>query len=306
MNPDELCFQIASTQHGLITYRQIRECGMSRQMLARRLGQGRLTRTLPAVYRVAGVPETFFQRAMGAQLWMGGACALSHDTAAHLLGLSTAQPELIEISTLKARQSRIDGLVVHEVQRLLPEEIAPVGGIQTTNVERTLLDLASRLSRIALERAIDDALHRRMTTLDRLMREVDVCGGPGKTGTVALRRLLSGRAPQESAAESPLEMKLMRLLASHGFPPGIPQYEICDEGRVLARVDLAYPDKRLAIEADGYRFHSNSFDWHRDQVRFNSLVTVNWRLLRFTNEDARRPGRFLHEFRRALSAPSHA
>jgi hypothetical protein len=302
MTPDERCFRRAQQQHGLISYWQARECGLSRQAIGRRSHRGRLIRVLPSIYRLAGVPESFPQKAMGAQLWVGGRCAVSHLTAAHLLGLWKPQPDYVEISTLKARQTRLRGIVVHEIQRLPPDDIDLVSGIKTTTAERTLLDLASRLSAPALERAIDEAIYQRLTSLDRLWHELDQSGGPGKAGTSALRSVLRRRVPQESAGESPLETKLIRLLALHGFPPGIPQYEIRDGGRFVARVDLAYPDKKLAIEADGYRYHSNSFDWHRDQVRFNSLVTVNWRLLRFTNEDDRRPGRFLSEVRRALSA----
>jgi hypothetical protein len=301
VSPDELCFQIARTQHGLITYRQALECGMTSQTILRRVRQGRLSRVLPSVYCVAGTAESFLQKAMAAQLWMGGRSAVSHYTAAYLQRLWALEPERVEIATLKARQTRIDGIVVHEVQRLPPEEIGLVKGIPATTAERTVLDLAPRLSHVALERLVDDAIHRRLTSVDRLWEEVDRCGGRGKAGTAALRRLLETRGPQEAAAESPLEMKLMRLLASCGYPQGIPQYEIWHEGHFIARVDLAYPDKKLAIEADGYRFHSNSFDWHRDQVRFNSLVSVDWRLLRFTNEDDRRPGRFLSEFKRAFS-----
>ena len=29
-----------------------------------------------------------------------------------------------------------------------------------------------------------------------------------------------------------------------------------DDGAIVARADIAYPDARLAIEVDGYRYHT--------------------------------------------------
>jgi hypothetical protein len=178
--------------------------------------------------------------------------------------------------------------------------VTTVGGIPVTSGSRTLLDLAAVLSHAALERAVDEALYNGAASLDGIKQQL--CnGGPGKGGTVALRRLMQKRSPLESKTESQLEGKLMRLLESHGFPIGVPHYEIWDGGSHIARVDLAYPDLRLAIEADGYRYHSNSADRHSDQVRSNGVVSVGWRELRFTAQDDRDPRRFLAELSRAFS-----
>jgi very-short-patch-repair endonuclease len=59
---------------------------------------------------------------------------------------------------------------------------------------------------------------------------------------------------------------------------------------MIARVDLAYPDARLAIEVDGHAFHSSRRDWQRDRHRQNALIRLGWRVYRVTWEDAtRRP-----------------
>jgi very-short-patch-repair endonuclease len=51
----------------------------------------------------------------------------------------------------------------------------------------------------------------------------------------------------------------------------------------VARVDLAYPAQKLAIEADGYRYHSGRQVWERDLARNNELGGLGWMLLHFTH-----------------------
>ena len=48
------------------------------------------------------------------------------------------------------------------------------------------------------------------------------------------------------------------------------------------RIDLAYPELRLAIECDGFRWHAQRSDWDADRRRQNDLVAQGWRVLRLT------------------------
>ena len=60
------------------------------------------------------------------------------------------------------------------------------------------------------------------------------------------------------------------------------QYPIrLPNGRTI-RIDFAYPEVRLAIEADSYRYHSSLTDWSRDRTRHNQLIALGWRVLPIT------------------------
>lgn len=49
------------------------------------------------------------------------------------------------------------------------------------------------------------------------------------------------------------------------------------------RIDVAFPDARLAIEMDGWQFHGKfKGDFSRDRERQNLLCLHGWRILRFT------------------------
>ena len=62
--------------------------------------------------------------------------------------------------------------------------------------------------------------------------------------------------------------------------PAVPDF--CADGVFVAEVDFAYPDVWLAIEADGYEFHSSRKQWENDRVRQNELVALGWSVLRTT------------------------
>ena len=55
------------------------------------------------------------------------------------------------------------------------------------------------------------------------------------------------------------------------------QYEIRDErGALIARVDAAYPQARIAIEYDSKQEHSNEFQLAKDARRRNALAAAGW------------------------------
>lgn len=52
------------------------------------------------------------------------------------------------------------------------------------------------------------------------------------------------------------------------------------------RVDIAIPEAKLAIEADGHRFHSTNAQLEADAARQNALVAEGWTPLRFSAAQA--------------------
>ena len=57
------------------------------------------------------------------------------------------------------------------------------------------------------------------------------------------------------------------------------QYEVRDGGHLIARVDFAYPNSKLAIEAYGRRHHSAWIDHEHDLSRQNALIAAGWRMI---------------------------
>ncbi|HLZ36763.1 MAG TPA: DUF559 domain-containing protein [Mycobacteriales bacterium] len=104
------------------------------------------------------------------------------------------------------------------------------------------------------------------------------------------------------AAESPMETRQRLLLVLAGLPEPVPQHEVRDpDGVLIARLDLAYPQRRLGIEFDGSG-HADPRQWRADLRRQNALLRAGWRLLRFTAADVyRHPGTVVAQVRAALA-----
>ncbi|MGH8961530.1 MAG: endonuclease domain-containing protein [Jatrophihabitantaceae bacterium] len=111
---------------------------------------------------------------------------------------------------------------------------------------------------------------------------------PGRTGNTALR-LLAQQLGDGAAAES--ERVLHRLLRKAGITGWTPNYPVWHDGDLIGVVDIALPDKKIAIEVDGWAYHSDVERFQRDRTRQNDLVALGWTILRFTWADlTERPG----------------
>jgi hypothetical protein len=96
------CLTLAARQLGAVHRMQALSAGMSPREIEVRLEKGLWSAPQRGVYVVAGVPESWEQLAMIAQLRGGPKAVLSHLTAAHLLDLSPLRPVLIDLTRPRA------------------------------------------------------------------------------------------------------------------------------------------------------------------------------------------------------------
>ena len=116
---------------------------------------------------------------------------------------------------------------------------------------RTALDIARFEPVPESVVALDVMLARGLVSAGDLAETVEALP-PGR-GT---RRARVAVELSDGRAESPPETRLRVLLRSAGLTPQ-PQFVVRDRGgRTIARVDLAFPEQRVAIEYDGV--------WHAD------------------------------------------
>ncbi len=64
-------------------------------------------------------------------------------------------------------------------------------------------------------------------------------------------------------------------------PVPVAQFVVRDRGRFIARVDFAYPELRIAIELDGFRYHDQSV-FELDRAKRLDLTTAGWQVLEIT------------------------
>ncbi len=61
-------------------------------------------------------------------------------------------------------------------------------------------------------------------------------------------------------------------------------------GNLVARVDFAYPELRIAIEYDSYEHHTGKVALVRDSARRNAVVALGWAPIAATDADLRQGG----------------
>lgn len=84
------------------------------------------------------------------------------------------------------------------------------------------------------------------------------------------------------------------------LPPPVCQHKVRDHGSLIAVLDFAYPELRLAVETDGYRWHSGRARWEHDLARHNRLTLLGWRILHVTSADlSARPAEVVEEVKKA-------
>ena len=209
----------------------------------------------------------------------------------------------MELTCPRWRRARHEGLTVHESLALETEDLDVVDGIPTTSAPRTLFDLSAVVRQSVLDLAIDNALRRSLTSKPELEQALGRLARRGRPGTQQFRRAVALHLTERSLTESDAEHRLLRLLERLGFPTPTPQYELRDaDGRLVARVDFAYPELKIAIEYDSYAHHLGTDAHDRDGMRRNAMVGLSWLPITATASDIRSGGnRLTVDLRRALS-----
>ena len=101
---------------------------------------------------------------------------------------------------------------------------------------------------------------------------------------------------------SALEERLIELIDRVGLPPASREFRAPWLAPSDGRVDLAYEERRLVIEADSRRWHMLADAFLTDRERDNRAQLAGWRVLRFTWWDIEeRPEYVVSMIREALS-----
>ena len=277
---DRQLFASAARRLGLIT-REEALSTVSARRLRTLIEHGAIVRVRPGVLRVVGAPESWRQHLLAVCLAAGpGACA-SFRAAAALWALPGSAQDALEITTPIGRRVRLRGVTVHVTSVTGPRHTTSVGGIPVTTPARTLCDLTAVASPTSIERAIEDALRRRLTTESAMASVFADLATPGRRRSTVMRELLAERIPGIERTESEPDARLVRIIRRAGLPEPVLQHRLRLESRAI-RLDLAYPEQRVAIEYDGWDVHRQRSVFERDRARDNELTLRGWTVLRFT------------------------
>jgi very-short-patch-repair endonuclease len=226
---------------------------------------------------------------IAASLVWGPKAYASHRAAARLWKLVGFDEDILELTVPTTRRRLRSDVFIHRRPPIDARDRTLIDAIPVTGIARTLIDLAAVAPRDAVEEALDDALTRRLLTVEQIRRRLAPLGA--RRGTATMRALVDARDPRLGIPATVMETRFFRLLRGARLPLPVRQPRINDDtGNEVARVDFAYPDLKIAIEADSYRWHADPTALQHDREQTNALLTLDWIPLRFTWTDMTKHG----------------
>ncbi|MCU1698342.1 MAG: hypothetical protein JWR34_4405 [Mycobacterium sp.] len=275
---------------GVITFDQAVGCGLSKYAIHRRVQSGVWRRCSRGVFFVADRPFTDAARIRSTVWGLGAQATASGLAAAWWLELTRFAPDVVEVTVPRvSNHPRRPGTRVRR-RNLCAADVIERGGLRVTAMPLTVIEAAVR--RGGGPKLMDSALQRHVEL--RALWDAHL-RNKGRHGSPATRRLLQAA---EDGARSEAERLLIRLLRAAGITGWKANYPVAGY-----KVDVGFSACKVAIEADGLAFHSDSDDFHKDRVRQNAIALAGWQVLRFTWLDLTEyPDRVIATIRSAISA----
>ncbi len=278
-------------QDGVITLAQAVAAGIPERTVRRWVAEGRWRRLHPGVYLTDGRQPGAAATVLAAWLWAGPAALVSGPAAAFWFGLRDRLNGPVELTLPRTGRGRGRPGAVVRRRDLDLRDRAEVRGVRLTALPLTVLETAVALPDGAafLDRAL-----QRSVRFDRVHEAY--CRNIGARGWVRARALLTMAA---DGAASQSERRLVALFKR----AGITGWTL---GLTIGpwKLDLAFPAERVAIEFDGWAWHSDHERFRRDRRKGNEVVLSGWTLLRVTWFDlVEAPDRVIAQIRHALRQP---
>jgi hypothetical protein len=250
-------------------------------------------RLLQDVYVHRDVPVTHELMAQAATALLPSAVVTGR-SAAVLWGVPLAGPDDEVEVTLPpdSHMVRVSGVITRRA--LLDQaHVARRRGLPVTTPAATALRLASSLPRDSAVAAVDQLVATGVIDLEPIRALAAESRGPG----AARARMVSALA--DGLAESPQETRLRLLIGRSALPAPVAQHRILEDGHFVARVDFAWPDRKVAVEYDGL-WHADDRQFARDRRRLNRLREAGWQVVFVTAADLHRPEQLIARVARAL------
>ena len=245
---------MATRSHGVVTRAQLLAAGITTAEVRRRVGSGALLREHPGVYRVGhrapSVEATFL-----AAVWAcGEGAVLSGRAAAHLWGLLKGPAPAPEVTAPRSGASKASP----PARARSIESDDPPRDPDHHRPPHPRRPRSRPLPRCPRQ---EPATRPGSSTRRRPPGRSGACDdGPTGQGRGEAARASSRGDVQVTLSE--LERAFRERLRDAGLP--LPKTNTPAHGR---RVDCRWPDRRLTVELDSYRYHHSRHAWEQDRRR---------------------------------------
>lgn len=154
-------WEIAASQHGIVTTRQADDAGVPAVEVRKLAARGALQRLGRGVYRHKGVLFDEWTQLAAALALVGPDAFLEGDTVLAMFGLALVNPRVVHVGTPRRYRGAAPPHIVVTVRPAVPEDdLAVHAGLRCVTVRRALLDGVEHLLRERVLDAVADAQRR--------------------------------------------------------------------------------------------------------------------------------------------------
>lgn len=274
--------RLARRQYGLLSHLQALTLGYTPRAIRTKLARAVWVEIRRGVYLINGTPPSW-EQALLAVILRFDDCWISHGTAARLLDLPCA-PQIDAIEVLRPYGSfrRLEGVTAHRSRLIVPADITRHKGITVTSHARTIVECSGRLTIAQTGRMIDHAKRKDPRALEDTRACFARLAGGGRRRLRSVRGALAFRLPGYDPGESDLELVTLRTIIGAGLPIPVQQHRVVMYGKRY-RIDLAYPELKIAIELQSWDWHGGREPFDDDKARTADLVAHGWRVIEITS-----------------------
>lgn len=302
---DDRIAALAAANDNIVDRAELLGLGATDKSIGTRCRRRQLRTLHAGVYLFGAAEPTWRQRVRAGTRAAGPSSMAASGTVLALRELDGAIEGQVEVIVPRDGSPRPRGVRVHRPRRAV---LRPhfVDGIPVAPIERALLDYASGASVELVERVVESALLKRLTTEARIWLTIAEFSSFGCRGTTRLKGVMMNR-PDGKPARSVLEILVLDVLRKAGVPLPTRNHDVTVDGKVVGEIDLAWIARMFALEADGAAFHSTSTQRKKDKARQQKLEALGWVFLRVTWFDlVTRPEWIVSEVRAMLGVSSAA
>lgn len=288
----------ADAHHNLLTTAAMRDAHLDRHQVRDLCGDGVIEWIVRGLYRLRGT-RTTLQDICAATMRHREAVA-SSVSALYVHDLEVPVPERPKLTLPPGSTSRASLGELHR-SPLWPDHVTRRHRIPVTTLPRAIVDAAEHLDVEGLADVVNQAVSRKLVRIRDIEAAADrLESAPGRVGSGRLRTVLASWT-DEIKPDSVAEAATIRRIRSFGLRTPVTQFEVLDDdGSFVARLDLAWPDEKVAREYDSDRYHGPERT-EDDERRAQRLEELGWEVGSIHRRNLRPSDvGWLHQLRRDL------
>jgi Protein of unknown function (DUF559) len=267
--------RLLRAQHGAAHLDQLRATGWTPAEIKTRVRRSEWHRRYRSVFIVGDPALLPLAGHSAALLSLGSRALLSYRTATELWALVRALAgRPIDVSVIAEAVRPRPYVRAHLLSHLDPKDIRVRHNLRVTSPARSLIDFAAEASANELLHALGEAVAHNLTNETELTDALTRVPA-NHPGAKTIKAILI--EPDLIRTRSLAERHLLPLIIAAGLPR--PLVNVYIEGEL---VDLTWPEHKLIVELDGYKWHKSRQAFENDRRRDAKLVAAGYRVIRVT------------------------